>query len=161
MPDEPSVSFAELLRHLRNQLDLTQEELASKAGISTRSVSDLERGINLTARRDTARMLAEALELSGQARVRFEAAARGRAAGEAREPGPEGLPGSRLPGWATALPWGAAGVLRGHVRRVHPLIVAYPDDRYRRGHEPNPQVAADRAHFRGRSGRAGAAVQLG
>jgi tetratricopeptide (TPR) repeat protein/transcriptional regulator with XRE-family HTH domain len=83
VPDELTVSFAELLRHLRNQLGLTQEELATKAGISTRSVSDLERGINLTARRDTARMLAEALELSGQARVRFEAAARGRASGEA------------------------------------------------------------------------------
>jgi len=82
VPEQPSVTFAELLRYLRNQVGLTQEELANKAGISTRSVSDLERGINLTARRDTARMLADALELSGQARTKFEAAARGRPIGD-------------------------------------------------------------------------------
>lgn len=78
MPEPSSVSFAALLRQLRTEACLTQEELAGKAGISTRSVSDLERGINLTARRDTTRLLADALELSGQARVTFEAAARGR-----------------------------------------------------------------------------------
>ena len=79
MPEPSSVSFAALLRQLRTEADLTQEELADKAGISTRSVSDLERGINLTARRDTTRLLADALELSGEARGAFEAAARGRA----------------------------------------------------------------------------------
>ncbi len=79
MPEQSSVPFAQLLRLLRNQVGLTQEELADRARVSTRSVSDLERGVNLTARRDTARMLADALGLSGQARLRFEAAARGRA----------------------------------------------------------------------------------
>jgi tetratricopeptide (TPR) repeat protein/transcriptional regulator with XRE-family HTH domain len=78
LPEPSSVSFAALLRQLRTEAGLTQEELAGKAGISTRSVSDLERGINLTARRDTTRLLADALELSGQARATFEAAARGR-----------------------------------------------------------------------------------
>ncbi len=82
MPEQLSVSFADLLRYLRNEAGLTQEELANKAGISTRSVSDLERGINARARRDTARMLADALELAGQARTKFEAAARGRPIGD-------------------------------------------------------------------------------
>jgi tetratricopeptide (TPR) repeat protein/transcriptional regulator with XRE-family HTH domain len=58
---------------------LTQEELAEAASLSPRSVSDLERGINLTARRETARLLADALGLAGPERALFEAAARGRA----------------------------------------------------------------------------------
>ena len=35
---------------------LNQEELAEAAGLSPRSVSDLERGINRTARKDTAEL---------------------------------------------------------------------------------------------------------
>ncbi len=53
------------------------------AGLSTRSVSDLERGINQTARKETARLLADALGLTGQVRTDFAAAARGRAGGVA------------------------------------------------------------------------------
>jgi transcriptional regulator with XRE-family HTH domain len=62
-------SFGQLLRQLRTTAGLTQEELAHAATLSTRSVSDLERGINLTARKDTARLLADALNLEGPARV--------------------------------------------------------------------------------------------
>jgi tetratricopeptide (TPR) repeat protein/transcriptional regulator with XRE-family HTH domain len=61
------------------QAQLTQEELAEAAGISTRAVSDLERGINRTAHKDTARLLAGALDLDGRAGDLFVAAARGRA----------------------------------------------------------------------------------
>jgi len=75
---EPSVPFARLLRQLRTDAGLTQEALAEAARLSTRSVSDLERGINLTARRETARLLADALDLTGPARAAFEAAARGK-----------------------------------------------------------------------------------
>ena len=75
----PELSFAALLRRLRAGARLTQEELAEAAGISPRSVSDLERGINRTARKDTALLLADALSLSGQGRALFVAAARGRA----------------------------------------------------------------------------------
>jgi tetratricopeptide (TPR) repeat protein/transcriptional regulator with XRE-family HTH domain len=82
--DRGPVTFGGLLRRLRTEAGLTQEELAEAAGVSPRSVSDLERGINLTARKDTARLLADALQLTGPARTEFEAAARGRAAqGEA------------------------------------------------------------------------------
>ena len=43
-----------MLRQLRTEARLTQEELAEQAGLSPRSVSDLERGINRTARKDSA-----------------------------------------------------------------------------------------------------------
>jgi len=79
---EPELSFADLLRRLRVAARLTQEELAETAGISPRSVSDLERGINRTARKDTALLLADALNLTGPPRVAFVAAARGRAPAE-------------------------------------------------------------------------------
>ena len=79
MAAEPALSFAGLLRRLRTGARLTQEELAEAAGVSPRSVSDLERGINRTARKDTALLLADALSLTGQVRVLFVAAARGRA----------------------------------------------------------------------------------
>jgi tetratricopeptide (TPR) repeat protein/transcriptional regulator with XRE-family HTH domain len=76
------VTFGKLLRQLRTDAGLTQEELAEAAGISPRSVSDLERGINLTARKDTARLLADALRLTGGPRADFEAVASGRTASE-------------------------------------------------------------------------------
>jgi transcriptional regulator with XRE-family HTH domain len=77
---EPPVTLAVLLRKLRTDAGLTQEELAAAASLSTRSVSDLERGVNQTARKDTARLLADALKLTGRARAEFEAVARGRVA---------------------------------------------------------------------------------
>jgi transcriptional regulator with XRE-family HTH domain len=64
-----------LLRQLRAGARLTQEELAEAAGLSPRSVSDLERGIHATARRDTALLLAGALGLAEPARGLFVAAA--------------------------------------------------------------------------------------
>ena len=50
MAEQPGLSFAGLLRQLRAEAELTQEELAEAAGLSTRSVSDLERGVNRAAR---------------------------------------------------------------------------------------------------------------
>ena len=76
MEQQPAPGFAGLLRRLRGEAKLTQEELAQAAGISTRSVSDLERGINRTARKDTALLLADALNLAEPARALFVAAAR-------------------------------------------------------------------------------------
>ncbi len=78
MAEGPAPGFGGLLRQLRADAGLTQEELAEAATLSPRSVSDLERGINLTARRETARLLADALDLTGPERALFEAAARGR-----------------------------------------------------------------------------------
>jgi transcriptional regulator with XRE-family HTH domain len=62
---EPPATLAVLLRKLRSDAGLTQEELAEAAGLSPRSVSDLERGVNKTARKDTARLLAESVNLYG------------------------------------------------------------------------------------------------
>jgi len=76
---EPELSFAALLRQLRAAAKLTQEELAEAAGLSPRSVSDLERGVTRTARKDTAALLADALGLAGPAGELFVAAARGKA----------------------------------------------------------------------------------
>ena len=92
--EQAALSFGGLLRQLRAEARLTQEELAEAAELSPRSVSDLERGINRTARKDTALLLADALGLAGPARALFVAAARGRgpaedvlAAREGRTPG--------------------------------------------------------------------------
>src|SRR5690242_6615139 len=94
---QPALSFAGLLRRLRAGARLTQEELAAAAGVSPRSVSNLERGVNRTAHKDTALLLARALGLTGQAEELFVAAARGNvpavdvlaaAEGAGRGPGP-------------------------------------------------------------------------
>lgn len=77
--EHPALSFAGLLRRLRLAVRLTQEELAEAAGLSPRSISDLERGVNLTARKTTALLLADALSLADPVRALFVAAARGRA----------------------------------------------------------------------------------
>jgi tetratricopeptide (TPR) repeat protein/transcriptional regulator with XRE-family HTH domain len=76
---DPALSFAGLLRRLRAEARLTQEELAEAAGISQRAISDLERGVNRTAHKDTALLLADALQLAEPARELFVAAARGKA----------------------------------------------------------------------------------
>ena len=76
--EQPGLGFAGLLRRLRAEAGLTQEELAEAASLSPRSVSDLERGIHRTAHRDTAGLLADALGLAEPVRALFVAAARGR-----------------------------------------------------------------------------------
>ena len=61
------VTFAGVLRKLRTDARLTQEELAAAAGLSLRAVSDLERGVVTTPHKDTVRLLADALHLIGPA----------------------------------------------------------------------------------------------
>src|SRR6516225_6940360 len=74
---QAELSFAGLLRRLRADSKLTQEELAAAAGVSPRAVSNLERGFSRTAHKDTAVLLAAALGLTGPAEELFVAAARG------------------------------------------------------------------------------------
>ncbi len=82
----PGPSFAVLLRRLRKAAFLTQEDLAHAARLSSRAISDLERGLTRTTRRDTASRLADALNLRGSSREDFVAMALGRspASGSAR-----------------------------------------------------------------------------
>jgi tetratricopeptide (TPR) repeat protein/transcriptional regulator with XRE-family HTH domain len=75
---EPPVRFADMLRALRLGARLTQEELAEAAGLSPRAISDLERAVVSTPHKDTVRLLADALRLTGPARDQFEAVARDR-----------------------------------------------------------------------------------
>jgi len=76
--EQAAPGFGGLLRQLRADAGLTQEELAEAARLSPRTVSDLERGISRTARKDTALLLADALGLAGRVRGVFVAAAQGR-----------------------------------------------------------------------------------
>jgi transcriptional regulator with XRE-family HTH domain len=68
MAEQLALGFGGLLRQMRAEAGLTQEELAEAATLSPRSVSDLERGIIRTARKDTAELLADALGLAKSAR---------------------------------------------------------------------------------------------
>jgi transcriptional regulator with XRE-family HTH domain len=68
--------FGSLLRRYRVAAGLTQEELAERAGVSTRGVSDLERGAHGLPRKDTLQLLLDALALSPADRTTLAAAAR-------------------------------------------------------------------------------------
>jgi predicted ATPase/DNA-binding XRE family transcriptional regulator len=57
-------TFGDLLRRYRLAAELTQEELAERASLSTRAISDLERGINQRPHQETVRLLTAALELA-------------------------------------------------------------------------------------------------
>lgn len=94
--------FGRLLRRHREAAVLSQEELAERSGISARGVSDLERGITRRPRRETARLLADALSLTGEQRAQFMAAARAnpsrpRSPENVGVPGPGGLPQPATP----------------------------------------------------------------
>ena len=68
--------FGDLLRRHRIAAGLTQEALAERAGLSTRGISDLERGARELPRKDTLRLLLQALDLSQADRAALVAAAR-------------------------------------------------------------------------------------
>jgi predicted ATPase/DNA-binding XRE family transcriptional regulator len=89
--------LAALIRRRRVSARLTQEELAEKAGISVRTISDIERGLRRSVYRDTAERLAEALDVGGAEKDDFILVARGRVA--RNEPGlrlgPRGIPPRR------------------------------------------------------------------
>jgi tetratricopeptide (TPR) repeat protein/transcriptional regulator with XRE-family HTH domain len=70
-------SFGTLLRRHRRDAGLTQEELAERAGLSVRGISDLERDVKQRPHRDTVDLLAAALHLDSEQRDVFERAARG------------------------------------------------------------------------------------
>ncbi|MCD6032193.1 MAG: transcriptional regulator, family, partial [Thermomicrobiales bacterium] len=98
--DAVLASFGDLLRHHRLAAGLTQEELAERAGLSKRGISDLERGARTRPQRETVKLLAEGLGLAGATLAAFIAVARRRASGKqpvldlaTREPFPE----ARLP----------------------------------------------------------------
>ena len=66
--------FGMLLRRLREASGLTQEELAARAALSAKGISDLERGARRRPHPQTVRALADALELSEDGRASLLAA---------------------------------------------------------------------------------------
>jgi tetratricopeptide (TPR) repeat protein/transcriptional regulator with XRE-family HTH domain len=80
MDAELPLGFGTLLRRHRIAAGLTQEELAERAYISRRSISDMERGVPHRPHKETVELLAEALGLAGPDRgVLTKAAGRHRA----------------------------------------------------------------------------------
>ncbi|HEV3309451.1 MAG TPA: helix-turn-helix domain-containing protein, partial [Chloroflexota bacterium] len=73
MAESRGRSFAQLLRQYRRDAGLTQEELAERASISVRAVSDLERGQRTRPRRDTVELLVSALALQPNDQAVLEA----------------------------------------------------------------------------------------
>jgi predicted ATPase/DNA-binding XRE family transcriptional regulator len=98
-----SLSFGFLLRRYRRAAGLTQEELAARTGVSARTISDLERGIERRPRRDTLALLAETLGLTPDERMRFEAAARRAEAHSPQTAEAPSRPMSGLPTYLTPL----------------------------------------------------------
>lgn len=95
MATTETLTFAELLRRYRRAAELTQEELAERAGLSIRAVGNLERGEKHVPRKETVKLVADALQLSEEDRAQLEAAAR-RARWTASDE--EGPPGDRTDG---------------------------------------------------------------
>jgi len=103
----PHGSFGAFLRARRHRAMLSQEQLAARAELSERTVRDLETGRVRSPRPGTARLLADALQLTGPERESWFAAAQEvnhqRAGPRTGDPVP-------LPGDAPAqLPLGACG----------------------------------------------------
>jgi transcriptional regulator with XRE-family HTH domain len=87
----PSGSFGDLLRQYRRAAGLTQDELAERAQVSPRAISDLERGARNRPWRETIDLIATALALGATERSKLEDAARqgGRSEPRASESAPD------------------------------------------------------------------------
>ncbi len=101
--------FGEGLQRHRHAQRLTQAELAEKAGLSERAISDLERGLKLP-QRATVRLLIRALGLPPAQAEELELAARTR--GQAPEPIAHGT-SRHAPRVAPGSSWAPAPVARG------------------------------------------------
>ena len=83
-------SFGALLRRHRLALGLTQEELAERAGLSGRAISDLERGLKQSPHPSTIRLLVSGLQLDPTGAEELVAAV--------RSPGRKAVPASSRSG---------------------------------------------------------------
>jgi transcriptional regulator with XRE-family HTH domain len=123
--------FGDLLRRHRLESGLSQEELAEVAGISTRAISDLERGARHRPYRATVTQLAKALGLADEDRLLFERSARvaahalaGSDVGPAPREGTDDADGSPLPvgGFAGSLPVGSVVGREAEVSRLQTAV---------------------------------------
>jgi len=67
--------LGELLKQRRIANGITQEELAERAGVSVRAISDLERGLRRAPHKETLNLLADALRMADDERAALHAAA--------------------------------------------------------------------------------------
>lgn len=111
-------TFGEHLRSLRAARGLTQAELAERAGISERAVSDIERGLRRRVYPSTALQLAAALGLQGEDQAAFQARIRGTHAAGLTEVGD-----GTYRGWASML----RTPLIGREREVAAISAALAD----------------------------------
>jgi transcriptional regulator with XRE-family HTH domain len=80
--------FGSLLRVLREDACLTQEELAERSGVSIRAISDLERGRTMRPHRTSVSRLAKALQIGDDALEKFRRTARRNIANPVPRPSP-------------------------------------------------------------------------
>jgi predicted ATPase len=110
-------SFGELLAAYRSTSELTQEELAGRAGLSVDAIGLLERGARRSPRSHTVDALAGALRLGPRERESFEAAARRKQRPAAlRIPAELRLPSTPLVGRERDLVELRTALARPHVR---------------------------------------------
>jgi predicted ATPase/transcriptional regulator with XRE-family HTH domain len=72
----PPAPFGTLVRRYRRNAGWTQQELAERAQIGMRTISEIERGTGVRPQRETVRLLADAIGLGAEERAAFEHAAR-------------------------------------------------------------------------------------
>ncbi|WFE39804.1 helix-turn-helix domain-containing protein [Micromonospora sp. WMMD998] len=90
--------FGDVLRTLRLERGLTQEELAEAAGSSVRGIREMERGRVRSPQRRTVALLADALRLAGADRDRFAALARAERQPHGGPAAPHERPAASVPG---------------------------------------------------------------
>jgi predicted ATPase/DNA-binding XRE family transcriptional regulator len=89
---ESAKGFSDLLRRYRLGAGLTQEDLSARAGLSARTISDLERGIHKSPFRYTVQAIARALDLAPEQTAALDASVtRARATANHVEPPPAGV----------------------------------------------------------------------
>ncbi|HWV22730.1 MAG TPA: helix-turn-helix domain-containing protein [Thermomicrobiales bacterium] len=89
--------FRTLLRQQRAIAGLSQEALAERAGLSTRAISDLERGIKTRPHPATMRAIADALDLDPGIRAALAMASRPHAGKSPTTPATSGIPVTATP----------------------------------------------------------------
>jgi transcriptional regulator with XRE-family HTH domain len=127
-------TFGPMLKRYRLAAGLTQEELAERARLSARAITDLERGVRRAPRPDTVALLVEALVLVPPDRLAFEAAARhhrvqlaATLAGEPDTPAAPPEPGKAAPALSPAVAQAHGGFLGA--LPAGPLVGREPEPR--------------------------------
>jgi transcriptional regulator with XRE-family HTH domain len=118
METGPSPGFGTRLRRYRQAAGLSQEELAERAGLSARTVGDLERGVSHAPRKDTVELLAQALDLGAPERAALAEAARRLSPASSARPVPAGPSSPPLVGRRREL-----ALLEHHLRGQGPPVL--------------------------------------